>query len=735
MNSSKKSIIPTVDDFPIPQETPGRRFDFLRGFFSTLKKIGSGNGLRLLVICALVFLVYSPMLPGNFIMDDHRLVKDENALVTGEFGPGNIWFQTDFPLSAVAWWFQWLVWGENPAGYHAVNMLLHAASAVLLWRVLARLKIPGAWLIGAVFAVHPVCVNSVARIAELKNTLSLPFFLLSFWAYLRYDERKSITCVSSCLLGQSRWRGKEPSPAAAPHPLPQAERGHSGNLTPDQSASEPEHGIAAAWYAFSLVVFVLALFSKTSTVMLPVLLLGYAAWKRRRITREDLAATIPFFILSAAFGLMSIWFQKNQALASAGQMLAPVGFVERFAIMGKVVWFYLAKVLLPVNLNFVYARWKYDASAIGSFVPLILLGGCLALGWRFRAGWGKALLFGLGAFVVLLFPALGFFDAQFQVKWQVSDHLQYLPMIAPVALAVAGLASLLNAKIFKGVGVAIVLALAALTYQRAQVFSTEENLFRDTLAKNPAASDAHNDLGVILAKRDDLAGATDQFSAAVQSNPGSANAHLNLGRALALNGDFAGAELHFTTAVQLQPNEPEGHRTYADALSQQGRFSEAAFHLQQALCFNTKPDIQTRLDLAEILFQSGNARPAVYQYHKILAMNPDLSEPLNNLAWLLSTSPDDSVRNGAEAVHLAEHACNLTGFKQMTMVSTLAAAYAEAGRFPEAIGCAELVLKSQPADGDARLEEINRQLLTLYRAGKPYREPIKAESDTQVAGH
>ena len=690
MNSSKKSIIPTVDDFPIPQETPGRRFDFLRGFASALKKIGSGNGLRLLVIFALVFIVYSPMLPGNFIMDDHRLVKDENALVTGEFTPGNIWFQTDFPLSAVAWWLQWLVWGENPAGYHAVNMLLHAASAVLLWRVLARLKIPGAWLIGAIFAVHPVCVNSVARIAEIKNTLSLPFLLLSFWAYLRYDEQKSV---------------------------------------------KPMERDFAGWYALSLVAFVLALFSKTSIVMLPVVLLGYIAWQRRRITREDVLTTIPFFILSAAFGLMSIWFQKNQALASAGQALPPAGLVERFAIMGKVVWFYLAKVFLPVKLNFVYARWKYNASAIGSFVPLMLLGAGFALGWRFRTSWGRALLFGLGAFVVLLFPALGFFDAQFQVKWQVSDHLQYLPMIAPVALAVAGLASLLNAKIFRCLGVAIVLALAVLTYQRAQVFSSEESLYRDTLAKNPAASDAHNDLGVILAKRDNLAEATVHFSAAVESDSGNASAHMNLGRALMLTGDFGGAEPHFAEAIRLQPHDPEGHRTYADALSQQGRNEEAAFHLQQALCFSKKPDIQTRLVLAEILSQSGKARSAAHQYHKILAADPDLPEPLNNLAWLLATSADDTVRNGTEAVHLAEHACYLTGFKQMTMVSTLAAAYAEAGRFPEAIGCAELVMKSQAADGDAQLVDINRQLLVLYRAGKPYHQPAQGESGPQVAEH
>ena len=431
-------------------------------------------------IFVLLFLVYSPVLPGSFLMDDHRLVKEDNGLVNGLFTPFNIWFQTDFTLSNLALWLQWHAWGEHPGGYHAVNILLHGVSAVLLWRLLARLKIPGAWFVAAVFAVHPVCVNSVARIAEIKNTLSLPFFLLRFIFFLRHDS--------------SRLNSIPP-----------------GRLN-----------FAPLWLGLALIAFVLALLSKTSTVMLPPVLLACAWWQRGRITRQDVLRTSPFFVLSLGFGLMSVWFQKHQALASAGQVLAPESFGERLAVAGRVFWFYLDKALLPLNLNIVYPQWKMDAHSLAAYLPVILLGVGFIVCWRFRRQWGRHALFGLGCFGVALFPVLGFFDSQFLVRWQVSDHLQYLPLMAPVALAAAALAAGLNAKILRPVAGVLILILAVLSFQRAQAFASEEKLMRDTLAKNPNAWSAHDNLGVMLAMRQDYAAAIGHFetAASIGSQPG-----------------------------------------------------------------------------------------------------------------------------------------------------------------------------------------------------------------------
>jgi len=635
-----------------------------------------------LFILALLFLVYSPVLPGSFLMDDHRLIREDNPLLNGLLTPFNLWFQTDFTLSTFALWLQWLAWGEHPGWYHAANILLHGMSALLLWRLLAWLKIPGAWLVAAVFAVHPVCVNSVARIAEIKNTLSLPFFILSFWLFLRYE---------------------------------------SSRLNP----ARPEaRDYAALWLGGSLIAFVLALLSKTSTVMLPPVLLLCALWQRGRITRHDWLRTSPFFVLSFGFGLMSVWFQKHQALASAGQVLAPESFGERLAVAGRVFWFYLDKALLPFNLNIVYPQWQVNPQAITAYVPLVILCVGMILCWRFRHRWGNNVLFGLGCFGVTLFPVLGFFDSQFLTRWQVSDHLQYLPLMAPVTLAVAALAAWLNPKILRYVAITLVLTLSVLSFQRAQAFATEEKLMRDTLAKNPTAWAALDNLGVILAKRQNYSEATEYFEAALRANPNNdadkASAHSNLGQALAVQGKFADAEPHYLAAIEIKPNEVEVHKRYANALGQQGRIPEALGQLKIAV--SLKPDLQARLNLASLLYQSGDHRQAADQFRKVLALNPDQPEPLNNLAWLLATCSDDTVRNGTEAVRHAERACKLTAYRQTSFISTLAAAYAEAGQFTEAVTTAEMAVRLQTANGETRMAEINNQLLPLYREKKAYHE-------------
>jgi protein O-mannosyl-transferase len=630
--------------------------------------------LGALVILALVLVVYRPILPGNFLMDDHRLVEGDNPLVNGELGPFSIWFQTDFALSNFAFWAQWLAWGNHPGCYHAVNMLLHAASAVLVWRVLARLQIPGAWLAGAIFAVHPVCVNSVARIAELKNTLSLPFFLLSLWFFLP-------------------------------------------NLNPNTQRLR----LGALRYGLSLAAFVLALLSKTSTVMLPVVLLACAAWQRGRITRRDLLQTSPFFVLALAFGLMSSWFQKHQAMA--GSMFPPESFLERLAMAGRIFWFYLGKALLPLNLNLVYSQWQVSATALTSYIPDLLFCAAIFVCWRFRRGWGRHVLFGLGVFAITLFPALGIFDSQFLTKWQVSDHLQYLPIIAPITLAVAAMAFFLPVAVFRCAAVALVLALSVLTFQRARVFTSEESLFRDTLAKNPAAWGVHNDLGVILASRHNYPEATAQFAAALQSKPDYPDAESNLGEVQFFQGNLREAEPHFLAALKGKPNDPEINRRFAVLLSREGRIRQALYHQRMAVIFSPKPDLTMRLTYANMLHQTGNVREAEAQFRKALLLQPDSVEALNNLAWLLATAWDDKLRDGAEAVRLAERASRLPPVKELCVPGTLAAAYAEAGRFPEAVATAEKAVQEETDAGQMRFANINRQFLELYRAGRAFHEP------------
>ncbi|MGH7940525.1 MAG: hypothetical protein ACREFR_05585, partial [Limisphaerales bacterium] len=210
--------------------------------------------LGALALAALALAVYHPVVPGSFLMDDARLTGRDNPLVNGQLTLRSLWFGTDFTLTTFVWWLEHVAFGQSPAGYHLVNILLQAASGILLWRLLRRLNVPGAWLGAALFTVHPVCVNSVARIAELKNTLSLPFFLLAFIAYLRYENERLYPAASS-----------------------------------GQDSHRTDAG--ALWYLISLSAFVLALMAKTTVVMFPVVLLLYAAWRRGRVRWKDLFHT------------------------------------------------------------------------------------------------------------------------------------------------------------------------------------------------------------------------------------------------------------------------------------------------------------------------------------------------------------------------------------------------------------------------------------------------------------
>jgi tetratricopeptide (TPR) repeat protein len=638
------------------------------------------------IIFLLAFLIYLPVLSGTFLMDDLRLVHTDNPLANGQLTPASIWFRTDFPIANLVFHWEWMMWGAHPAMYHAVNIMLHALGAVLLWRVLAFLKIPGAWLAAVLFTVHPVCVNSVARIAELKNTLSLPLFLAGALCYLQYE-------ASALYLPA----GSDPA---------MRRRG-------------------TVFYTASLVAFILALLTKTSTVMLPALLLVCACWQRGKVSRRDIIHLGPHFVVALSFGLMSVWFQKFQALA--GQTLPPSSLLERLLTAPRVFWFYLGKAFLPLSLNLVYPRWKIDPHSAAAYLPLVFAAGIALACWKYRRSLGRPVLFALGSFAILLFPALGFFDAQYLTRWQVSDHLQYLPIIAPVSLIAAVILWAKNPGVHQTGAIALSLLFFGLGFQRAGVFSSQETLMRDTLEKNALASDAHNDLGVELSRRAQLPEALNEFTSAVHTDPENVTALSNLGGVMALQDRLPEARAQFVAALQKKPFDPETRIRLADICRRQGQLREACVHFEIALLF--KPSADARLQLAGLRYQIGDFAASGREFRQVIQESPESTEALNNLSWLLATCADDRVRDGNEAVRCAERACQISGHKNSTYLSTLAAAYAEAGRFSDAATTAENALRLQTAAGENEMAEVNRQLLVLYRAGKPYHQ---LSPDSQV---
>lgn len=480
--------------------------------------------------------IYVPATRCGFVWDDDQLLT-ANPLIRAPDGLCRIWFTSDppdyFPLVSTAFWVEWRIWGMNPAGYHLINILLHAAASILLWRVLKRLAIPGAWLTGLIFAVHPVNVESVAWIAQLKNTLPMVFYLLTVLAYLQFEDT-------------DRRR----------------------------------------WYAIAIGLFLLALLSKTSVVMLPVVLLGLAWWRRGKIGRADVARSIPLFAMSLMLGLVTVWFQYHQAGAAT---VRTDGFGSRLAVAGHAVWFYLSKALVPSQLTFVYPGWDLDPLNSMSFAPAAALGIGLGVFWLKRGTWGRPFLAGFGYFVVTLLPVLGFLNIYFMRYSPVADHWQYISIAGPIALTAGILVRAIESPsmaLRRGAGAiaAVWISLLAVhTWYQQDIYKDNETLWRDTILKNPRAHLAHNNLGLMLFENGNLAGARDHYEEALRLRPVYPEARTNLGNLLARLGDLETAAGHYREVIAVDPDNFGAHYNLAIALARQDKLGESLAHFSEAL--------------------------------------------------------------------------------------------------------------------------------------------------------
>jgi len=641
--------------------------------------ISSGGGeafdwkmlaLGLVGIVLVTFISYLPALRAGFIWDDDVLLTD-NALVTGPDGLRLIWFSTGFvdfiPLTLTSYWLEFRLWGLNPTGYHAVNIMLHVLSGVLFWRVLSRLRVPAAFFAALLFVVHPVNVESVAWVAQRKNTLSLFFYALSLLLFLRSDE------------GQA-------SPA-------RKSRGHP-----------------TACYWLALASFALSLLSKPAGITLPVVLLLMLAWRHGRIARKDIRRTAPFFLLALVMAAVAVWTQHRQG--TAGEP-AP-GIFTRMAGAGWVAWFYAFKAWLPLNLCFAYPRWPINPREWLAWGPNVAWIFCFALFWRFRQGWGKPFLFAAGYYLLTLFPVIGFFHIYYFRYSLVADHYQYFSIVAVVALFAALFETLSRnwLRLWRRLAQSsLVLLLCLLTWLQARIYFNPETLWTDTLAKNPNSWQAHDQLGYFLGEQKRYDEAIRHFAATLTLRPHERASYLNWALALMCLNQPDEAMAKLETALQIDPDYIEAHTVLGNLLIQRGRNAEAARHHISA----------HRLAAAQFLKQ-GKTAPAVAHWREALKLSPDSSEFLNNLAWSLATNPNPEFRNGAEAVQLAQRACPAGGAPDPHLLDTLAAAYAEAGRFPEAVAALEQAIGLADSAGEAALAGQFRLRLSLYRRQRPYHE-------------
>lgn len=510
---------------------------------ATKTYLAQRSWLLAVILVVITFVAYFPALRGGFVFDDLGLIRN-NRMVHADDGLHRVWFTTEapdyFPLTWSLWWLEWRLWGDNPLGYHCVNVLSHAVNAVLAWLVLKRLRVPGAWVAGLVFAIHPVNVATGAWISEQKNTVSMFFYAMAVLLYLRFD-------------GTSRW----------------------------------------LWYGLSLATFLLALLGKSAVVMLPVVLLLCIWWLHDRLRSRDLLRIIPFFALSVALGLATIWFQNIRAMG--GQSVRTVGFMARFATAGWVPWFYLYKTLLPVNLMVAYPQWEIDPSRWVAYMPGMILIGGLVLFWWQRKTWGRGLFFGLGYFVVMLFPVLGFFNQAFYRISLVADHWQYYSIIGIIALVVA-----VGEKIYRRIcepfkfvavvaSAAVLIMLGVGTWWRSSVYANEETLWSDNVAKNPNAWVAHYNLGIVLARLGRVPEAIEHYEQALRIKPDFADGCNNLAWLLATHEGSSPADCAWAVQLAESASQSAGGKdpgyldTLAAAYAASGRFPKAIATAQKAI--------------------------------------------------------------------------------------------------------------------------------------------------------
>ena len=747
------------------------------GSLGWLGELWERNWLKGLLLFTAVILVYQPAWHGKPLWDDDAHLTPPE--LRSAQGLARIWIepgatQQYYPLVYSLFWVEYKLWGDTTLGYHLINIVLHAFSAFLLWKILQRLQVPGAYLAAAIFALHPVCVESVAWISEIKNTLSGALYLGAALVYLRFDRTRN-------------WK----------------------------------------FYFAALGLFLLGLMSKTVIATLPAAFLVVFWWQRGKLSwKEDVLPLIPFFAVGMGAGLFTAWMEwKYVGARGSGYDFS---IIDRLLIAGRAIWFYLGKLVWPVDLIFIYPRWHVSQMVWWQYLfPIMAL--LVSVGLWLRSRRNRAPLAVWLFYVGTLFPALGFFNVYpFRYSF-VADHFQYLAGIGPITLAAAGIAALFHSLIDKrpflqlAVCGTLILVLGILSWRQSESYTDVETLWRNTIARNPNAFLAYNNLGNILVSQGETAGAIALFRRAIEIKPDYAEAHYNLANALDRQGKPDEAIDNFQKAIEINPDFVAAHNnlgtvllnqgrleeaseqyhqalaedpTYAEAhsnlgflLSKQGRTEEAIEEYRKAIELNPnraefysnlgnllatgghsaqaveqfrkalgiEPDnAKVHYNLANILFAQGQWREAAEQYQqslkqmpdsvhahyqlglafqclgesaaaiaeiqKVLELDPNHVAAQNNLAWILATCPDASLRNGPRAVELAQRAVQLSAGTSPQILDTLAAAYAEAGRFPEAITAARRALELSSAQSNKPLAEVIQNQLKLFETHAPYHE-------------
>ncbi len=560
-----------------------------------MRRVEDKTGRKLVLLAGAIaivagcFAAYMPAIQGGFVWDDDDYVT-ANPLLSAPDGLYRIWFSTDspsqyFPLTYTTFRLEYQLWGLNPAGYHTVNVAIHCINALLLWLVLRRLSIPWAWFAAAVFALHPVNVESVAWITERKNALMLFFSLLS------------VLCWVEFVFG-----------------------GKPGRK-------------AILLYAASLLFCALALFSKATACTLPAALVLILWLKRSPVTVKRWLQIVPYIAMAIGIGLLVMWWERHHQ--GMGVVNLGLSSTEKTLIAGRALWFYLWKLFWPVNLAFSYPRWNIDAHSVWQYGWPVSFVIAIVCAWLLRSRIGRGPATTLLFFPAMLFPMLGFFPLYTFVYTFVADHYQYMACIGPIALVAAGGAALFgssgkNARfvIASAAGV-LLLTLGILTWRQCEAYTSRDTLWIDTLKKNPDSWLAHGELSSSLyrqGKFDEALPHLDRLLELAQYvkkiHPRAySDAYYCKGLIFTAKNRPQDAAEQYTKSLEVDDNSALVHYLLANILVKQGKVEEATVHYRQGLKIarakgakNLAEDIRRQLETIEK--QKADTRPETQDHRQ-----------------------------------------------------------------------------------------------------------------------
>ncbi|HEY4309346.1 MAG TPA: tetratricopeptide repeat protein [Pirellulales bacterium] len=644
------------------RRTKSRRRD--RNHQASRKPALWNSFLPAVALAAIVAVTYLPTLNAGFIWDDGENVLTNETLRTWD-GLRQMWFvpqsiQQYYPLMYSTYWVEFHLWGINPLGYHIINVILHATASILLWRLLLRLCVPGGWLAAAIFAVHPVCVESVAWVTERKNVLSLSLALGSLLCYLRFAPSETEESVA----------GQMPEPSV----------GHW------------------RWYVAAFILYAMALFAKTVVVSLPAVILVIYWWKRGRIESREIIRLLPFFVLGIALCLVTMWMETHHVGAQGEDWSRTP--VERLLLAGRALWFYAGKLVWPHPLIFLYPRWQIDAHVWWQYLfPVTAVALPIAL-WCARHRIGRGPLAAVLVFGGVLTPALGFFNIFFTRYADVADHFQYHAAVALIALAAAGCAVVSHTiradmrGLMNVVVAAVLIALAVLSFRQICIYHDLPTLLTDIIERNPQnwmpyanLADYRDEQGHYDEAADLLATsiriceeeggdgtrlfeirrkrgfvfleagkpveAEQAFEVVLAVRPADPRALYGQGMALATQGRWSDAQARFAKAVDVDANYAEGYYGLALAQARRGRPAEALTNFQASLRLDSqRPEVHC--EFANLLGTSGNLTAAADEYRAALRLQPEHQDSLRNLGIVLLEmgQPDDALGFLRRAVQL-----------------------------------------------------------------------------------